>query len=439
MTISVPSQTFEGQVTERLGKAANQVRLPGFRPGKVPMKEVRRRYGPSVRAEVAGELMQSSFFAAIREEDITPAGSPSLEVVKMDPGIDFEFTATFEVFPSVELADLKALSIRKPAAEIGDADVDSMVERLREQRQTWEQLDSGCAEGHRVTLDFTGSIDGEAFEGGAGEGVSFVVGAGQMIEDFDAGVLGMSAGEEGEFDAVFPDDYQAEELRGKTATFQVKVTEVAASQLPELDDEFFQGFGIQEGGLTAFREDVRGNMQREMDAAIVNQVKSQVMDQLHELHTVQLPQTMIKAEIDALKQQMLQQFQMYAAGKDQPELPDDMFVEQAERRVSVGLIVKEIVASAELEADAERVKARIETMAEQYAEPQQVINWYYSNPEQLQQIEMAVLEEQVVDHVLESATVETIASSYEEVISGNAVKPAEAEAEASEDTETADG
>jgi trigger factor len=436
MTISVPSQAFEGQVTDRLGKAADQVKLPGFRPGKVPMKEVRRRYGPSVRAEVAGELMQSTFFAAIREEDLVPAGSPSLEVVKMDPGIDFEFTATFEVFPLVELADLSGLNIQNPAAQIGDGDIDAMVERLREQRQTWEPADGPCADGHQVTVDFTGSIDGEPFDGGQGEGVTFVVGGGQMIEDFDRGVLGLSAGAEGDFDAVFPDDYSSEELQGKTAKFHVKVTEVSVSQQPELDDEFFRGFGVEEGGLSAFRDDVRGNMQREMDAAILNQVKTQVMDQLHALHTIQQPQAMIKSEIDALKQQMLQQFQMYGANQAQPELPDELFTEQAERRVSVGLIVKEIVGRAELEADTERVKARIDTLAEQYDDPQQVVNWYYSNQEQLQQIEMAVLEEQVVEHVLDAATVVEVASNYEEIIAGNAVKTAETEEV--EDAETAE-
>ena len=299
LTISVPSQTFEGQVTERLGKAAGQLRLPGFRPGKIPMKEVRRRYGPSVRAEIAGELMQTSFYSAIRDEEIVPAGSPSLELVKMDPGIDFEFIATFEIFPTVELSDLSKLSVQEPSAEIVDPDVDAMIERLREQRQTWEVLDTPCAEGHRVTVDFSGAIDGEPFEGGQGEGASFVIGAGQMIADFDRGVLGMRAGEEGDFPAEFPDDYQSEELQGKTASFHVNVSEVAASQRPDLDDEFFREFGIEEGGIEAFREDVQANMQREMDAAILNQVKTQVMDQLHASHTVQLPQTMIKGEIDA--------------------------------------------------------------------------------------------------------------------------------------------
>jgi trigger factor len=436
LTISVPSQTFEGQITERLNRAAQQVRLPGFRPGKVPMKEVRRRFGPAVRAEVAGELMQSSFVEAVRQEELAPAGSPNLEVLKMDPGIDFEFTATFEVFPKIELADLSGVHINRPDAEITELDVDEMVERLREQRKQWVAVDRGAEDGDRVTIDFTGRIDDEAFEGGSGEDVTFIVGAGQMIEDFDHGVRGMRAGTDGDFQATFPDDYRAEELRGKQATFSVTVKEVTEGKLPELDDEFFTAFGIEEGGVEAFREDVRNNMQRELDTAVANQVKTQVMDQLNELHTVQLPKAVVKQEIEALKAQMLQQFQMPgSAAGGLPDLPDELFAEQAERRVAVGLIVSELVSRKGLEADADKVRARIQSIAEQYAEPQQVINWYYGNDDQLRQIEMAVLEEQVIDEVMEQAAVESVESSYNDIISGRAFAAPEAESD-EEATET---
>jgi len=425
LTISVPSETFEAQISDRLGEAAGKVRLPGFRPGKVPMKEVRRRYGSAVRAEVASELMQSSFFEAVQQEDLSPAGQPSLEVVKMDPGIDFEFTATFEVFPAVELTDLSRASIKQPEAEITDQDLETMIEQLREQRKTWEAVDRPAHDGDQVTLDFEGRLDGEVFEGGASEDTSFVLGAGQMIDDFDKNVSGMTAGEEGQFEATFPDDYRAEQLKGKTVTFSVKVKKVEESRLPELDDEFFKGFGVEEGGLEAFRVDVRANMQREMDAAQRNQVKSQVMDQLSALHEVALPSAMVARETDVLRQQMLQQFQMYGAQGAQPELPGELFQEQAERRVKVGLVVNEIVSSQGLQVDPEKVRERIQTLAEGYAEPQQVVNWYYSNQEQLQQIEMAVLEEQVVDYVLEKATVESVASTYQDVISGKAIESEE--------------
>jgi len=422
LTISVPSQTFEGQITERLGKAAGQVRLPGFRPGKVPMKEVRRRYGPAVRAEVAGELMQSSFIEAVRSEELNPAGSPNLEVVKMDPGIDFEFTATFEVFPAIEITDLSKVQVKRPEAEISELDIDQMVERLREQRKQWQSVDRGAQVGDRVTLDFAGTIDGETFEGGSGEDVAFVVGAGQMIEDFDRGVTGLAAASDGEFQATFPDDYRVPDLRGKVATFKVSITEVAEPVLPELNDEFFAAFGIEEGGVEAFRKDVKANMQTELDSAIANQVKSQVMEQLRALHTVQLPRAMVGREIDVLKRQMLQQFQMYGAQRSgTPELPDELFREQAERRVAVGLIINEIVSDANIEPSPEKVRARIETLAEQYAEPQQVISYYYGNAEQLQQIELAVLEDEVVDYILERSTVEPVPSNYADVIAGKAV------------------
>lgn len=435
LTISVPSETFEEQITDRLGKAAGQVRLPGFRPGKVPMREVRRRFGPAVRAEVAGELMQSSFVEAVQQEELSPAGSPSLEVVKMDPGIDFEFTATFEVFPVVELTDLSKVSVKRPEAEITDDDLDEMIERLREQRKEWTRVERGAQEGDRVTLDFVGKIDGEAFDGGSGEDASFEVGGGQMIDDFDQGVRGLAEGDSGEFAATFPDDYGSEDLRGKTATFSVTIKAVEEPTLPELDDEFFKTFGVEEGGLEAFHAEVRANMQRELDAAIANQLKSQVMDELYRLHNVQLPRAMVNQEIQNQKQQMLQQFQMYGQGGQTPDidLPDDLFTEQAEKRVAVGLIVNEIVTSAELKAEEERVKARIEEMAAGYADPSQVISYYNSNPEQLQQIEMAVLEDQVVDHILEQAAVETVNTTYQDALTGAAIAPEpepEAETEA---------
>ncbi|MFU8814815.1 MAG: trigger factor [Pseudomonadales bacterium] len=439
LTISVPSESFEQQISHRLGEAAGRMRIPGFRPGKVPMKEVRRRYGPAVRAEVAGELMQSSFFDAIRQEELAPAGQPNLEVVKMEPGNDFEFTATFEVFPAVELAPLEKVLVKSPEAEITESDIDEMIERLREQRKAWQPVERGAQEGDQVTIDFEGRADGEVFEGGKAEDATFVIGAGQMIEDFDAGVRGLAAGESGEFEATFPEDYRAEQLAGKTVTFSVSVKAVAESRLPEVDEEFFKQFGIEEGGLEAFRADVRNNMQREMDSAVRRVLKTQVMDQLHQLHDVQLPKALVQGEAANLRQQMLQQFQMYGGG-NQPDLPDELFRDQAERRVAVGLVVNEIVSSAGIEVSPEKVREHIETMAEGYSDPQQVINWYYGNPEQLQQIEMAVLEDQVVDHVLARAQVEVVPSSYQDIVSGKAVPEAEADDEdaAAADTDAGD-
>jgi trigger factor len=425
LTISVPSEAFEQKISERLGEAASRVRLPGFRPGRVPMREVRRRFGQAVRVEVAGELMQSSFALAIRQEDLNPAGQPSLEVVRMEPGGDFEFTATFEVFPLVELVNLGRAALKRPVAEIAEADIDAMIERLREQRKTWGSVARAAMEGDRVTVDFVGRLDGEVFDGGRADGSQFIIGGGQMIEDFDKGVQGLAPGENRTFEATFPADYRAEQLAGRTVTFDVTVNAVEAAVLPELDEEFFKAFGVETGGLDAFRSDVRAHMQREMDEAVRNQLKSQVMDQLHSLHQVQLPRALLEREMGTLREQMLQQFRSYGGKGGQPELPLELFKTQAERRVTVGLVVNEIINAAGIKADPAQVRARIEALAEAYAEPQEVMNWYYSNPEQLQSIEMAVLEDQVVEHVVKVATVEEVRAGYEDVISGRAIAPAQ--------------
>ena len=427
LTIALPSEDFETKITEKLEEARGQVRIPGFRPGKVPLKEVRRRFGQAVRADVAGELMQASFVDAITQEDLNPAGQPNLEVVKMDPGIDFEFTATFEVFPSVELGDLTQVSVKKPEAEIADTDLEQMIERLREQRTTHEVVERASAEGDQVKVDFSGLMDGEPVEGTDGEDVPFTIGAGQMIEDFDQGARGLAAGETAVFDATFPDDYNAEELQGKTVQFTLTMKEVAEAKVPELDEELFEAFGVTEGGEEAFRAEVRSNMQREMDGAIRNQVKQQVMDELARLHEFQVPHAIVHREIHVLKDQMLQQFQM-PAGAQAPELPDELFSDQAEKRVRIGLVVNEVISKEDMQADEERVEERLQEMAAPYGEPEQVVNYFRSQPEQMQNIEMGVLEDQVVDHIMNVASVEVLESNYEDVISGRAIPQPEVEA-----------
>jgi trigger factor len=454
MTIVVSSEQFEQQINDRLKVSAQRARLAGFRPGKVPIKEIRRRFGKAVRQEVAGELMQSTFFEAIRRESMSPAGSPSLDVLRMEPGEDFEFAATFEVYPPIDLVPLTRVGIKRLRASISNTDVDKMVATLREQRKHWHATERAAQDGDRVTVDFTGSIDGTAFDGGTGEGAAFVVGARQMIDGFDRGVRGAKAGEQVVFDATFPVDYRVAALAGKTARFDVTIKEVAVPHVPELDDEFFETFGIEEGGLDAFRAEVRSNMERELDAAVRNQMKRQVMDELKRLHEVQLPQTMVNREIGALKQQMKQQMQSYSQGARHehhdhdhdhnhdhdhdhhhdhgvPELPDDLFREEAERRVKVGLVVNEIISTKGLVSDPARVRSRIEELAKAYVQPEQVINWYYSNQEQLSQIEMAVLEDQVVEHILDNANVIEGESTYDEIISGRALAASAADASSS--------
>lgn len=436
LTISVPSETFEDRISARLIDAAKQVRLPGFRAGKVPMKEVRRRYGRSVRTEVASELMQSSFVEAIGQESLSPAGAPKLDVVKMDPGIDLEFTATFEVFPNVTLGDFGKVSVKRPEADITDADLDAMIEKLRQQRATMEPVDRAAAEGDQAKVDFNGTKDGAPFAGGDGEDVTFMLGQGQMIADFDTNCVGLAAGESTQFEAVFPEDYQAEEMQGATVTFSVTMKEVAQQKVPELDGDFFKEFGVEDGTLESFRTEVRSNMARELDSAVKNQLKTQVLDELQGLHDLQLPESLITQEIGALKQKMMQQLQMYGSNQAMPELDDALFRDEAEKRVAVGLVLNEIINVHEIEAEADRVRERIDSIAQPYADPAQVVNYYYGNPEQLQQIEMAVIEDQVIDRVLESAKIESVSASYDAVLAGTAIAPPETSSDDSTDEQS---
>ena len=428
LTIAVASEEFETQITQRLKDARGRVSIPGFRAGKVPLKEVRRRYGGAVRAEVASELMQSSFVQAVQQEQMNPAGSPKLDVVKMDPGIDFEFTATFDVYPTIELADFSKINIKRPSAEIGEDDIENMIGKLQEQHTSFEVADRAAASGDQLKIDFTGTLDGERIESACGENFTFKVGEGQMIEDFDQAILGMAAGEEKSFDATFPEDYRAEELQNKTVQFSATVHEVSEAVAPELNDEFFEKFGVTEGGEASFREEVKKNMGRELDSAIKNQTKQQVMDGLSKVHEFLIPQDVVLREIGALKEQMLSQFQMPQGQAPQLDLPDALFQDQAEQRVKVGLVVNEIIVKHEMKADAALVDEQLKTIAEPYDEPDQVISWYRSNPEQMQNVEMGVLEDQVVDLILAQSTVEEVVASYADVLSGAAIAEPEAEA-----------
>ncbi|MBO79711.1 MAG: trigger factor [Gammaproteobacteria bacterium] len=428
LTIAVASEEFETQITQRLKDARGRVSIPGFRAGKVPLKEVRRRYGGAVRAEVASELMQSSFVQAVQQEQMNPAGSPKLDVVKMDPGIDFEFTATFDVYPTIELADFSKINIKRPSAEIGEDDIETMIGKLQEQHTSFEVAERAAASGDQLKIDFTGTLDGERIESACGEDFTFKVGEGQMIEDFDQAILGMAAGEEKSFDATFPEDYRAEELQNKTVQFSATVHEVSEAVAPELNDEFFEKFGVTEGGEASFREEVKKNMGRELDSAIKNQTKQQVMDGLSKVHEFLIPQDVVLREIGALKEQMLSQFQMPQGQAPQLDLPDALFQDQAEQRVKVGLVVNEIIVKHEMKADAALVDEQLKTIAEPYDEPDQVISWYRSNPEQMQNVEMGVLEDQVVDLILAQSTVEEVVASYADVLSGAAIAEPEAEA-----------
>ncbi|KEI71925.1 trigger factor [Endozoicomonas elysicola] len=433
LTITLPVADIDGEVNKRLQDLSRRVRLDGFRPGKIPMKVVKRRYGAGARQEVLGEMMQSSFVEAIQEQKLNPAGAPSVEA-KSDDDEGFTFIATFEIYPEIALNEFNGITVERPVADVQESDIDEMIETLRKQGTSFEDVERAAELGDRVTFDYVGTKDGEAFEGGSAENATLELGSGRMIPGFEDGLVGVSAGEEKVLSLTFPEDYQAEELAGQSVEFACKVHKVAGPALPELNDEFFARFGVTEGGLEDFRKEVSKNMERELRQAVKNKVKNQVMDGLLKIHEVEVPSALTSQEIDRMREQAVQQFGGMKGGFDPKQLPAELFEADAKKRVALGLLIGEVVKQREVKVDDERVRAMIEEMASAYQEPQQVIDWYYSNDEQLSQIKYVVLEEQVVDTILEAAQVSEKTCSYQE-----AIKPAEraVEAEEAEQEETA--
>lgn len=426
LTVGIPAARVEDEVTKRLKQAAKTVRLNGFRQGKVPLKVVKQRFGAGVRQEVLGEVMSQSFYEAVQQEDVKPAGQPSIEPKEMAEGQDIEFVATFEVYPEVTVGSFEGYEITKLNAEVGDSDVDTMIETLRKQQATWEEVEREAADGDQVNIDYLGTKDGEEFEGGKAEGQDLVLGSNSMIPGFEDGIVGLKAGDEKTLSLSFPEDYHAEELKGAAVEFAVKVNSVSEQKLAELNDEFFVKYGVEEGGEEKFRAEVKSNMERELKNAAKTKVKNQVMDQLIASHELELPSALVAGEIDTLRNQMMQQFGGAQQNFDAKSLlPDDMFKEQAERRVALGLIVGEVIKASEIEADGDRVREMIEEMASTYQEPEEVVNYYYNNQQLLASVESAVLEDQVVEHILEAAKVTEQDSTYEEVIKPEAPAGAE--------------
>ena len=432
MRISVPAEQFESKVEGKLKEAAGQVKIKGFGPGKVPMREVRRRFAEGIRQEVSSELMQASFTDAIRQESLAPAGMPQIQDVVSEAGKDFEFTAEFEVFPEIELADFGLISVERPVAEITETDIDAMIETLREQRKAFADVTRASQVGDQLNIDFEGFVDDEAFEGGKAEGSELVLGSNSMIPGFEDGLVGSSAGDEKDITVTFPEAYQAEALAGKEALFKIKVNAVAEPALPALDEAFFEQFGVKEGGLQAFRVEVRSNMEKELAAVIKSKVKNQVLDGLAETNLVDVPQALVDSEVDRMRQEAVQQFG--GSQKIDPSiLPAEMFTAQATKRVQLGLMVNAIVEQKTLNVDHERVKQMIDTMASSYEDPEEVINYYYANEQQLNQIQNLVLEDQVIDSVLAGASVVEKTMGYEE-----AIKPATKNSLADESEASAD-
>lgn len=403
LTITVPAANIEDAVTAELRNIAKNRRFDGFRKGKVPLKMVASMYGKGVRQEVMGEVMQRHFIEKIVADKINPAGAPTFAPVENKEGQDLVFTATFEVYPEVELKGLENIEIEKPQVEVKDKDVDDMIDTLCKQQSTWTETEDAANAESRATIDFVGSIDGEEFEGGKADNFPLEMGQGRMIPGFEDGLVGKKAGEEFTIEVNFPEDYHAENLKGKAASFAIKLNKVETRQLPELNDEFVAKFGIKEGGVDALKAEVRKNMDRELKQAVKTRIKDQAIDGLVNENEFDVPSALVDQEIGVLRQQAAQRF----GGNPEmaQQLPREMFEEQAVRRVKVGLLLGEVIKSEELKVDEERVKSLIEEMATAYEDPSEFIAYHEENEEMKNNVRNLALEEQAIEAILAKAKV----------------------------------
>jgi trigger factor len=431
LTVVVPSERIDSEVEKRLKDAAKTMRLDGFRKGKVPVKVVKQRFGKGVRQEVMGEVVSDSFYEALSQEKLRPAGEPSFEPLKGDEGLNLEYVAVFEVYPEVAVADLTTIEVTKPVAKMTAADIDKMIEVLREQKATWSEVARAAVEGDQANIDFSGTKDGEAFEGGTSAGLDVILGSNQLIPGFEQAIVGMSAGDEKIVDLTFPADYSVEHLKGAAVEFTIKVNSISEKQPVELNAEFFAAFNVNTDSVEKFRVAVAVNMQRELKNEVNRKVKVRVMDQLADLHSVEIPASLLANEINVLKQQMVEKYAQGVENFDLSMLPDEMFTVQAESRIALGLIVSEIVKSADIKVDSNRVGARINEIASTYDQPSQVIEQYYSQDNLIGSVQSAILEEQVVEYILETAKVSEENVSYEDAMKPDT--PRQSEDEATED------
>lgn len=418
LSVAVPMAEIEQEVDTRLKHLTRTVKMHGFRPGKVPLKVVAQQYGPQVRQEVLGDTVQKSFGEAVRQQNLKVAGYPRFDAKPPAEGApDFEYSAIFEVYPEVTLGDIAGTTVSRPHLEVGEAEVDRTLEIMRKQRVAYEAADRAAENGDRITMSYTGRIDGGEFPGGKAENTQVVLGEGRLLPDFETQLAGMKAGESKTFELRFPDDYHGKDVAGKTATFDVSVSEVAAPRLPEIDAEFARSLGVQDGDLTRMRGEIRANLEREVKSRLRGRVKDQVMQAMLDTTKVDVPKALVDDEIERLRELTRQDF--VARGipvKEDTPLPAEMFEKQAQRRVNLGLILAELVKAHQLQAKPEQVRAAVEEQAQSYEHPQEVVRWYYQQPERLREIESMALEDNVVEWALRTAKVEDTPIEFDELM-----------------------
>jgi len=416
MRVELPVAPIEQQVDSRLKSVARTAKIKGFRPGKVPAKVVRQRYGKQVREEVLGEVLQKSYAAAVTQEKLNPAGGPKIET-EDDNGKTFAFTATFEVLPEISLKDLEKIRIERPEVTIADEDIDDMLMNLQKQKASWEEVERKSAAGDRVVIDFVGKLKGEAFPGGEGKEYPVVLGAGQMLPDFEKGLMGVKAGEETTFKVKFPKDYHAEDLAGKKADFEINVHRIEGEILPELNDEFAASFNVTEGGLEQFMADVRENMEREAEQKAKVDLREQVMNALLEANPIDIPHALKHREMHNLQKEAMQRL-----GVEDPEQAPslDNFSDAAEKRVALGLLLQQIIIDKQISVDETMIRARVEELCAGYENTEDMVNMYLNNPEVMRQIEPMVVEQQAINWIVDNGKTKDKKISFKEFMNAPA-------------------
>ncbi len=415
MMVEINEEQVAEAVETRLKSMAKTTKIKGFRAGKVPLKVVKQHYGGQVRQEIVSDLVQSTFYEAVTQEKLRPAGGPTIgnDLVATD---GLKYTATFEVYPEVKIASFEGVTLEKEAAEIADADVAEMIETIRKQNKTWEEADRASDDGDQVSVDFAGSVEGEAFEGGTGTDMAVEIGAGRMIPGFEDGLKGLKKGDETTLSLTFPENYPQKELSAKPVEFKITVKSVEQTALPEVDEDFAKKMGVKDGNIEQMHKDIRENMQRELDAKIKTNLKQVAMDKLIDLHQMEVPKALIDQESATLMQQMQQNLASQGMKESDIQLNPDMFKDQASRRVSLGLIMAEIVKDNDIKVDDKKVRAKVEEIAEPYDQPEQVISWYYGDKQRLNEIESLVFEEQIIEWLLSKVTVEEKTKKFKELM-----------------------
>lgn len=418
VTVSVPSEKVEEEVSVRLRKLAREVKVAGFRPGKVPMHVVASRYSHSVREEVAREMVQSTLFEALQKNELAPAGYPRIEPEQLEAGKDFKYTATFEVMPVFEIAELNQALVHLVRSEVADKDVDNMMNKLREQNKEWHDVSRVVKDGDKVVIDFEGFLDDKPFEGGSAKGHELVIGSGAMIPGFEDGIVGNEAEKQFDIKVSFPEDYGHKELAGKEAVFKITVHKIMEGKLPELDEAFAGKFNVKEGGVDALRKDIRDNMVRELERRVSMMNREKLFDKLMELNTIDLPLVLIDKEIEHLKHDMYHRLFGHEHHENEkiPDFPRELFEEQAKRRVHLGILFSEYVKKHQITVDADRVNAMIEKFASAYENPNELRSWYQNSKEHMAEVEALVMEDMVADKIAEGAELKYESTDYDSVM-----------------------